>query len=156
MCCFLKKGNKMIREYNSADTDAALELYIDCFQNPPFNYDWIRPDAIRRYLVDMERTPGFMGFVLDRGGVLTGMCLGHIQDYFACPAYDIKEFLVSPSCRGRGLGKMLLSGAEEAAALKGARLILISTATYLDSFEFYKKNGYMVSENTVWMGKTLF
>ena len=145
----------MIREYNSADINTALELYIDCFKNPPFNYDWIRPDAIRRYFSDMERTPGFRGFVFDRLGEAAGMCLGHSQDYFACPAYDVKEFIISRAHQGCGVGTALLSGVEEVLASEGTEIILLSTSEYLYAYRFYKKNGYDVCKDTVWMGKRI-
>jgi len=146
----------MIREYRNTDSGAALELYIDCFQSPPFGYDWLRRDAIKRYFADMERTPGFKGFVFESDSIAAGICLGVLQDYFACPTYDIKEFIVSRACRGRGVGKALLAGVEEALSKDGIGLILLSTADHLDAFEFYKKNGYAVSEGSVWMGKVIY
>jgi len=145
----------MVREYRNDDMNAAIELYMDCFLNPPFHYDWLRRDSIRRYFEDMERTPGFKGFVFELDGTIAGILLGALQDYFACPTYDIKELIVSRASRGHGVGKSLLAGAEDALAKEGIGLVSLATADYLDAFEFYKKNGYAVSDNTVWMGKTL-
>lgn len=143
----------MIREYRNDDAGAALELYMDCFQSPPFHYDWLRLDAIKRYFSDMVRTPGFRGFVFELNSVVSGICLGVLQDYFVCPTYEIKEFIVSRICRGRGVGKMFLADVEHELVKEGVGLISLSTADYLDAFEFYKKNGYMASRSTVWMGK---
>lgn len=145
----------MLREYRHTDMDGAMELYMDTFADPPFNYSWMERDRIRRYFVDMENTPGFKGFVYERDGALAGLCLGTVQDYFACCVYDIKELVVAADCRGSGVGTELLTGAEERLAGLGVELMSLATSAELPAFGFYKKNGYEVSDSTVWMGKRI-
>jgi GNAT superfamily N-acetyltransferase len=68
----------------------------------------------------------------------------------------LRGMAVSPRARGRGVGGMLLSTAEEFALDAGARRLMLSTTPFLTSaIGLYERCGFVRDGEHAWLGVTL-
>jgi ribosomal protein S18 acetylase RimI-like enzyme len=77
------------------------------------------------------------------GKTVAYSCYGHIAGTDA--GYDLYWIATHNSCRGTGIGKVLLEETHKKAKERGARYIIAETSTlekYLPTRLFYEKNGY--------------
>lgn len=136
------------------DIHAAVELYLGVFNEEPFCYDWLRPDNAARYFTDIENTPGSYSFLYyDNKGLLAGLCLGIIQDYFQIVTYEIKEVAVRKDAQGRGRGTRMLSEVSKHLRTQGVQALTLMTQKNIPAFSFYKKNNFSTLDSTIYMTK---
>jgi GNAT superfamily N-acetyltransferase len=141
--------------YSQQDRKECANLFHKVFTAQPFEYDWLKAENIERYFFDMERTPHFLSFVLRQKTKMVAACLGHASDYFLITDYKINEFFVDPAYQRHGLGAALLKGVEKALKERGFDGISLFTQAGMPSFDFYQKNGFILSESTAHMMKPL-
>jgi len=148
-----------LKEYESADRKSALSVYLKTFAAPPFNYDWLDKAKADEYFADIENTPKFKGYLFyDGEGAserLVGVCLGTYEDYFQAVSYNIKEIVIAAGAQGRGAGSAFIAAMAEELKKFGVTLINITTQRTIPAFEFYKKNEFVISDDTVTMVKFL-
>lgn len=151
----LHKGTLAVRIMEKADIPLLAKMYTELFRNPPWNYEWVQPDNMLRYFEDMYLTPHSVGYTLLEDGIISGACFGVVSDYFLTVTYDIKEIFIAPSQQNRGRGSFLLSEIEKILTMQGIGCISLSTVSEIAAYPFYLKNGYSVSETSVFMSKLL-
>ncbi len=146
----------MLIKYEASHRDQCIALFLKTFHEKPFEFTFLTPQNTERYFCDLEQTPKFLGFVYIVKNTVLGFCLGIIVDYFNNISYDIKEIAVRYEIQGKGLGRQLLNEVE--ARLKrdyAVEAVTLATQSTIPAYEFYKKMGYILSENTVHLMKCL-
>ncbi len=103
-------------------------------------------DMMRCRLTNIVRDPAHRLFIAED---LDGRILGCVHVFF-CPlleadgAVQIGGLIVDPSCRRRGVGRLLMASAESWAAEAGCRqLYLRSSLCRTDAHAFYTRLGYV-------------
>ncbi len=143
----------MLLNYKTKYIDKCVNLLLEVFTSPPFNYEGLNKRNIFKYLTDLANTPNFIGMLYFEEGKLLGFCFGTLNNYFFSNMYEIKEIAVSLNYQGKGLGSKMLELIEKELRAKGVAIITLSTNREIEAFKFYKKNGFSVSENAVHLNK---
>ena len=134
------------------DLDELTKMYIETFNAEPWNDQWTEETAGRR-LRQMIRREGFCGVSARLDGVLCGMILGFQEQYFDGIVFEIKEFCVKNSIRGKGIGSGILSYFESQLNERNIKRILLLTSRGEQTEQFYKKHGYEACDDMVLMDK---
>ncbi|MCL2874189.1 MAG: GNAT family N-acetyltransferase [Defluviitaleaceae bacterium] len=150
----LHNSNFKLKQYEPEYINICVELFFDVFTDEPFNFQ-ITADNMTRYLTDISNSPNFKGYMYFMGKRLIGICFGAFIDYFQVNTYDIKEVAVAKDCQGSGIGGAFLNEIEKDLAKSGVKAVTLATQKTIPAFGFYKKNGYSISDNTVYMSKSL-
>jgi len=146
--------NFTLKQYTPEHIETCVSLFFDVFTSAPFNFQ-IPKNNMRRYLTDISNTPGFKGYLYFSGYRLVGLCFGTVLSYFQTTTYDIKEIAITKQLQGEGVGKGFLGEIEKDLDATGVKAITLSTQKTIRAFEFYEKNGFTISEQTVYMSKPL-
>ncbi len=121
----------MIRSAGVADLDALYQLEILCFAERRFQ---------PQHLMYILRNPRASTFVYENGGVLGSLTL---QDEDG--VVRILSVAVHPAYRRRGIGRTLMTTAEEIARRFGAREVRLEASTKNeDAVAFYRDLGYEI------------
>jgi len=145
----------MLIDFNPAYFDSCVNIYYDMFTSPDWGFDWLTIENARRYFKDVSDSPRFKGYIYLNGGEAAGCCLGEISDYFCTAQYTIKEIYIDPALQGKGHGSGFLSEIEADLKKYGIDNILLSTSRSVKAYNFYIKNGFIVSPETVFLVKFL-
>jgi aminoglycoside 6'-N-acetyltransferase I len=145
----------LIYDYTPQDRFACAALYVDVFINEPWQYSWMTEENTLRYFRDIENTPCFRGFVAKKDGAPVGFCFGVTNDCFLGRVYEIREFAVARSEQGSGTGTYLLANAEKRLQRLGVQTLTLATLRDAPAFDFYLKNGFEPSVNTVYLSKNI-
>jgi GNAT superfamily N-acetyltransferase len=147
----------MVAQLAPKDFKPCVDLFLDVFFHPPWNYTWMTKAAVVRYFRDLQATPCFVGLVYRpaAGADVLGLCLGVTSDYFTPKIYDVKELAVGRAAQGRGHGRRMLAEAEDFLRRLDVTTVTLLTQRAIEAYGFYLKNGYEVAEDAVYMNKTL-
>lgn len=130
------------------------EFYVKSFNAPPWNDKWTKESATRR-LTQMINSEGSYGIVCYLDEEPVAMILGNHEYYYDGMHFNIKEFCVDHSKKGKGIGRKLLE--EFTIRLKdmGIDNIYLWTSRTDMTEGFYKKNGYEVIDELIMMKKEI-
>lgn len=144
----------MIKEISLNDIKEITELFIDSFNNPPWNDKWTYDTASRR-LIDIINTPGYFGMSYYHNDILSGIIMGRAEQYYDGRYFQILEFCVRKDMQGKGLGRKLLTEFTDELKCRNVVNVFLMTL-HGDSTEgFYKNNGFISDEDMVVMSKKL-
>jgi aminoglycoside 6'-N-acetyltransferase I len=146
--------NFKLKQCKPEDIPGCVKLFFDVFASEPFNFQ-ITEENMQRYLTDISKVPNFRGYLYFMDEKLVGMCFGVCLNYFSSDTYDIKEIAIDKELQGAGVGSLFLGAIEADLEILDIAFITLATQRELPSFKFYTKNGYAVSEGTVYMNKIL-
>ena len=135
--------------------DTCAEIYFTMFTAPEWDFHWLTLNNARRYLRDVVAAPRFRGFIFMYENRAAGFCLGEVSDYFSAAQYRIREIFIDPILQGKGHGSAFLADIEADLKQSGIDIIVLSTSKSVRAFKFYLKNGYIVSQETVFLVKPL-
>ena len=132
----------LIRDWEPRDRQAAANLIGSVLAE--YGLGW-EPDATDRDVVDVEgcyHATGGEFWVVETGDRVVGTAA-----YYPIErgenAVELRKMYLLPEARSQGLGRYLLSVAEEAIAAKGFGEIWLETATVLkEACQLYERNGY--------------
>ena len=150
--------NSQLKMISESDLEICAEIYTAAFTAPPINYHWITHAKARRYINDLTRTPGSIGYTYLIDGETAAFCIGTLDNYFDGNIYEIREFAVNPKHQRGGTGSAFLKELETKLAGYEVMAISLNTSQNLPAFGFYLKNGYEeVTENvslTKWINQS--
>lgn len=79
-----------------------------------------------------------------------GEILGTVYLEIKAPALYLGMFAVSPNAQNKGIGKSLLSFAEDFALAKGCNTITLTViSTRVELVDWYKRHGYVATGNSI-------
>lgn len=141
--------------YRNKHLAGAARLFAGAFAAPPLGYGFITPAGSERYLRDISKKPGFMGFVYYSGGGMVAFVFGTLDGYHGPGVFAIEEFAVDARLHRGGHGSAALRMLEETLAAKGVAAISLHTSRKLPAYGFYTKNGYSEVADSVSLAKSL-
>ena len=144
----------MIRKINLDNIDEVIELYMDSFNNPPWNDKWTYETTYCR-LKDIINTPGYMGVSYYIDGVLQGMIMGRAEQYYDGEYFQILEFCIRSSMQGRGYGRKLLQEFTDMLKEKNIVNVYLLTIRGQKTEGFYNNNGFQSSKDMIFMSKNI-
>ena len=144
----------MIKEISVKDIKEISELFIDSFNNSPWNDEWTYETASRR-LIDIIKTPGYIGMAYYEEDMIVGIIMGRTEQYYDGKHFQILEFCVSSRMQGKGYGRKLLKQFMEKLKGEGITNVFLLTLHGNSTEGFYKNNGFNSDENMVIMSKKL-
>ena len=127
----------------------AAELYKDSFAGEPWNDDWSNKEQLHQYIREVSGAYNALNYGLLVDGKLVAISLGGIRHWWEGANYNIDEFCVSKSMRGKGIGSRFMSMIEKDLQTKGIPGIFLQTDIDKPSFRFYTKNGFTNLEKHV-------
>ncbi len=145
----------MVLNYKNNYREELADIFFDIYYNPPFNYKWMSRSSITKYFIDFENTPNFRGFIFAQNNKIRGGCLGVINKRFKNKRYYINEIFISRAMQNKGLGKEFLLQSEKILSAEGVEIIELVTEENIPSFTFYKKSGFIASDNIKYLIKPI-
>ncbi len=143
-----------IRELTNNDIEECAKLFIQSYNQPPWNHKWDYGKAVS-YLKEYIEGPRFIGFVLFEDDNMAGVMLGHSKTWWTNDLLYIDELFISPKAQRRGYGKLLLDHSEQYAKEQGCEVITLMTNKYMPAMNFYNNINYVQAEQFVLMFKTV-
>ncbi|APF24766.1 GNAT family N-acetyltransferase [Clostridium butyricum] len=144
----------MIKSINLNNIKEVTELFIECFNNPPWNDKWDYLTASRR-LTDIVNTPGYFGMSYYQEEKLVGIIMGRSEQYYDGEHFQILEFCISTDVQGKGYGRKLLNEFINELRNRNITNIYLLTLHGKSTEGFYRRNGFISSEDMVLMSKEL-
>ena len=141
--------------YRETDLETCAEIYVAAFNAPPLSYDFLTKEKALRYLRDMARTPGFLGYTYWVDDEMAAFCFGVLDNYFQCVMFEVEELAVVPQMHRGGVGSTVMRLMEAKLAAYGVSSVSLSTSRNLPAFDFYVKNGYEEIQENVTLVKWL-
>lgn len=141
--------------YREEDLDTCVEIYIAAFTTPPLNYDFLTKEKTRRYLQDLTRAAGFLGYTYWRAEEMIAFCFGTLDNYFRGAIFEVAEFAVLPKLQRNGIGSEIMRLLETKLAGHKVSAVSLHTSRELPAFNFYMKNGYEELHENVTLMKWL-
>ncbi|MFB4164036.1 GNAT family N-acetyltransferase [Alteribacillus sp. JSM 102045] len=143
-----------IQIMDEKDLTACAILFMDVFNQAPWNEDWTLGKAVER-LTDLFFTPKFFGIVCYYDYKLIGFAAGNRKVSSQEEMYYLAEFCVRKKNQGTGNGTILLKALEEELITRKINNLYLLTAAKSEAEVFYQRNGYTVNNKRVILKKNL-
>ncbi|MGL4847605.1 MAG: GNAT family N-acetyltransferase [Clostridium sp.] len=144
----------MIKEIKKDDLKEMVEIYIEAFNNEPWNDEWTVETATER-LNNMMNDSGVYGIKVIEDNKICGFILGHEEVFYNGKMFNIKEFCTDRNQQGKGYGQKLILELEKRLEERKIKEIILMTTRDEKAEGFYNRRGYKVHEGLVMMGKEL-
>ena len=134
-------------------TDLAeyAQFFADAFSSAPWNEPWTKASAAMR-IGAMMSSATFLGLAMYRNGVLLGMIFGQIEYSHSGRQFQIQEFCVAGSERGKGSGSALLQSLRQSLSSMGVDGGIYLITSRGESTEgWYRRRGFRTSEEFIVM-----
>ena len=141
--------------YKDKNIDEVVELFLDVFENEPWNDNWPTKQKAKNYLVDIINTPGFIGYLNYKEEKLAGVLFGHIVKWWEGDEYFIKEFFIDRKLQGEGIGSQMMEQLKTDLKNKDVHTMILLTENHAPAAQFYQKRGFKVSSHNVFMFKNI-
>jgi len=141
--------------YREEDFEECVRIYKDAFTTPPLDYHFLTKEKAWRYIRDITRTPGFLGFTYWIDGKMAAICFGILDNYFEGTMFEVEEFAVDPIHQRSGIGSTVMNLLETKLAGYNVEAVILQTSRHLPAHGFYLKNGYEELTENVTLAKLL-
>jgi len=128
--------------YRETDLEECAKIYEQAFTTPPLCYAFLTKEKTERYLRDLVRTPGFIGYTYWIDDEMVAFCFGTLDNYFQGTMFEVSELAVKPHLQRSGIGSEIMKLLETKLAGYGVSAVSLHTSRELPAFNFYQKNGY--------------
>lgn len=140
-----------IRDMKIDDIKECSKLFFKVFTKAPWFDKWESLNTAEKYLSEFIYNPLFLGYVIEKDKQIVGASLGHTRSWYDGKEYCIDEFFIDDEIHGLGLGTKLMDGIKERISLNNINCIFLLTERGIPAEEFYKKNGFKIKENSLFM-----
>ena len=140
----------MIRVMESKDLVRCGWIYAKAFPMEHWGIDWT-PDNAAEYLQDFFEQKRFVGYVYEENDEIAGCVFALRKISGSKEEIYVNEMAVLPERQGHGIGTQLLNTVKEYSKEKGLAGIVLYTSEYAPAAQFYKKNGFQLSQGTICM-----
>jgi aminoglycoside 6'-N-acetyltransferase I len=127
-----------MRQAMRGDLEECARLFVEVFAEPPYEEQW-QPEEAVSYLDRFLSFDPENCWVAVADDAVRGMLLGYHYPWRSRSEYYIREILVHPSWRGKGIGSGLI--AQAVSRLGGDAAISLVANEKTRAHEFYEKLG---------------
>lgn len=143
------------RQLQKYDLKACAQLFTQVFSSPPWNEPWNTEAALSR-LQHFYDSKDFVGLVAEtEDQELLGFVLGNAEPFHFGEMFYLREMCVDTETQGKGIGKALNQALEEELKARNIRSIYLTTDNRIAAAEFYKKQGFRLSETMGFYSKDI-
>lgn len=135
--------------------DEYTALFIEAFSTEPWNGKWESTDEAKATLMDILKTPGFIGEDIKDNGRIIGAAFGHIIRYCKGHVYNLRFFFIASDYQGKGYGSRLFDKLIRVLQGKGIKTITLMTKKGSPADRFYSKYDFKIERDTIFMFKEL-
>jgi ribosomal protein S18 acetylase RimI-like enzyme len=143
-----------IRNAVPDDLDALTELFVTCFNEPPWNDGWTLV-AARERVEAMLSGLHFRGAIALADGLAIGMILGQKERWVDAFHFNLQEMCVRSDRQRQGIGRTLLQHVTDQLRSEGTTKIYLITGPNTGAEAFYSSLGYYRMQSRVVMGSVL-
>ncbi len=143
----------MIKTLQAADIDVVLSLFLSVFTKEPWNDRWESEAYARLYISELLDAPNSLAFGWYEQDMMVGLSLGYAYHWWEGKEYYIKEFCISSTMQGKGLGKLFMHAIEAEIACIGFKHIWLLTERNIPAHGFYENLGFRTHSAAVTMVK---
>ncbi len=142
-----------IKAFTADHVDEATALYIDVFNNPPWNDRWSFEAAHKR-LADILQAPGFLGFIYTDPELL-GFAVGYCEQWHSGRHFYLNEMCVRSDQQRRGIGSALIQQLVQTLRQMQVERMYLLTMRDGPAEAFYAKHGFRTSPRMIMMSLRL-
>jgi ribosomal protein S18 acetylase RimI-like enzyme len=143
----------MVKEFSKNDLQKCCEVFIQVFNNFPWNDKWTRETAYI-YLKELIENKRFLGYTLWDNNSLIGAVFCHLRYNWRGDDINVDLLYISPDYQRKGFGRILMNEIEKFTKENLVSCIVLSTSENTPAFKFYEKMGFAQLGKTVTMFKT--
>lgn len=121
--------------------DSFANLYIDVFNQPPWNDGWSKTAVLERFR-SFAAFPNFRGLGYLTAGNPTALVFGWGERWTDGWKFHIREMCVAGPLQRAGFGKSLLLAFEHQLFSEGFKSVFLETGQATPARKFYEKLGY--------------
>ncbi|TYP78274.1 GNAT family N-acetyltransferase [Paenibacillus methanolicus] len=129
----------LIRELIEDDIELCISLFIEVFNQPPWNNEWTY-EVTKQIFYDFWNTPSFKGYVAvdeSQEKSIVATILGKEKQWWRGKEFLIEEFFVRTDMQGQGIGSDILDYACSDIKLRGIDNVILLTNTFAPAYSFY-------------------
>ncbi len=141
--------NVELQEFSIKEIDHYVTLFLSVYEKDQWNDSSFK--NTKHYLLSIVNTPGFRGYIAYKNSMIVAVMLGFIIKRGRSDEYFVKEFFIDPVSQDEGMGSLLNNYMIEILKQENVDKVLLLTEKMIPEYEFYIKNGYKMSEDTVFM-----
>ena len=145
----------MVEEISIDHKNEVKEIFLDVFTKEPWNDRWDEETQINNYLDDLMDNKNSLSIGFFKDNKMIGISLGYIFHWWKGDEYYIKEFGIQSDSQNMGYGSIFLQELGEFLLAKGIRAISLTTDRNISAYNFYKKNGFIDLDDTIFLAKIL-
>jgi len=142
-----------IKKLDVSILNELLNLFIDVYNNPPWNDQWVVERA-KVYLMAFMADPSFIGYSAYHNRQLIGACFGTIKHWWKGDEYYIHEIFIDRSSQRQGIGSSFIDNIQKDLQQKDIRTISLLTDKGTPADKFYNSNGFKDINKMVFKYKT--
>lgn len=142
----------ILREVHEKDFDSIVKHYIDVFSSEPWN-DELNLNEITQYVSDIYNMNTFIGYVWvdEETNSMIGVALGYIKPWYRGREYILDTFFITKKVQSKGYGSQFMTTLKNKLLSKNIEDILLDTDRGMPAENFYIKNGFTTSEESIIM-----
>lgn len=129
-------------------------LFIDVFNQEPWNDKWSE-EVAKQYLLDYTNTPGFMGIIAVKEGVVIGFIFGAHKVWWSGNEFFINEMCVKTENQKNGIGSMLLNYLLKKLDSENVSHLSLLTNRGIPAESFYKKNRFTEIKRLMFLSQSI-
>lgn len=141
-----------VKTMEEKDIASCAEILCAVYNNEMWQCRWSKETA-EAYLKDFFDSKKFVGFVLEKEGVILGAMFCREKIWWNNSELYVEEMFILPEYQRQGLGSRLIGEAERYVKEHKLAGFTLSTNKYAPAPKFYEKNGFGVSEHVIFMYK---
>jgi len=129
----------IIRELNEFDLEDCISLFIEVYNQQPWNNEWTYETA-KELFNEFSSTKGCIGYVAidaTKENEIMSVLIGKQKTWWRGKEYVIEEFFVRPEYQGKGIGTKVLEFIAKDLKKYGVGNITLLTNTYSEAYPFY-------------------
>ncbi|WP_459965841.1 N-acetyltransferase family protein [Paenibacillus sp. JCM 10914] len=134
-----------------SDLERCADLFLKVFNASPWFDEWQSAGQVQQYLLEFMDNPVFVGYVIERNQALLGACFGHTKSWYSGREYHVHEYYIDTGLQRSGLGSALMNYIKDDLISKNIHCMVLLTEKELPAEEFYKKQGFQVKQDLIFM-----
>lgn len=134
--------------------DACADTFIKTYNQAPWNYQW-NLEAATKYLNEYMSSANFVGFAIYHNDKIAGALLAHTKTWWTNDQLYIDELFIAPGMQKQGLGKALISHAEQFASDNDLKALVLMTHKFMPAMTFYENNDFIHAQPFILLFKNV-